>query len=250
MASRAEMFEFIARELARPSSGPQGQEWLGRPPSRLLTLPGTDVKLGRGQSKTISVEANDPLINEWGIYISVEPESFKLLANPIPVIWGVRMQVLPSFDSANFNYYRYCNRYEGKLVPVTGVALAIHGQRVNIQLKRDDVPEATGDMILMAALMPRLPGLGTDVTNGVTSNALSFRDVIPAMGRAVRIATKFTAGDVVIFKDPGETVITSLLMSPDMILKPIPVPKLGYKFEYFTVDLAPKDILVEYETFM
>jgi hypothetical protein len=250
MPTRAEMLEWIARESARPSSGEQGQEWLGRPPTRLLTLPGTDVKLKRNGTKTISVEANDPLVNEWGIYISVEPESFKVLANPIPVIWGVRLTVLPSFDSANFVYYRPCNRYENTLVPVCGVALAVHGQRVNIQLKRDDVDDATGEMVLMAAIMPRLPGVGTEVSNGFTSNAIPFNDVIPAMGRTLRFAAAVSVGDLLLFKDPGEVVIATIPVSSDMVLRPIPIPKLGYKVEYFTVDLGAKDIMIEYETFM
>lgn len=248
--TRAEVEQIIARELARPSNGPQGQEYQGRPPSRLLTLPGTVVQLARGESKTISAEANDPLINEWGVYISVEPESFQILRTE-PVTWGVRMQVLPSFDSANFTYYRPSNTYQGKLVPVVGVALAVHGQRVNVQLKRDSVGDnINGTMVLMAAIAPRLPGLGVDTSNGQVSNAAAFQDVIPSMARTLRVMTNVAVGDAVIFRTPGETIISSILMTSDMLLKPIMIPKMAYKFEYFTVTLAAKDILVDYETVM
>lgn len=247
--NRAELLRLVANELARPSEGPQGQEYLGQPPSRLLTRPGTPVILARGESKTISVEANDPLINEWGVYVTVEPESFAILRTE-PSVWGVRMQVLPSFDSANFHYYRPSNTYVGKLVPVVGVALAVHGQRVNVQLKRDNVDNVNGSVVLLAAIAPRLPGIGIDTSNGQTSNALSYQDVIPAMSRTLRVMTNVAVGDVVAFRTPGETIISSILMTSDMVLRPIPIPKLAYKFEYSTVTVAAKDILVEYETAM
>jgi hypothetical protein len=223
---------------------------MGRPPERLLTNPGKFVRLGPGEGDTVTVEANDPLVNEWGLYVTVEPESFRDMAGgDAELIWGVRMTVLPNFDSANFVYWRPSNSYERKLIPVTGVALAIHGQRVNVQFKRDKTIFTAGTMVLMAALIPRLPCASVDVQNGTTSAAVPFSATLPALSRSVTFVTDFTPGDILFFRTPSESLIVPLAITPDLLLRPIPIPKMAYALRYATPGPA-KDIIAMFQTSM
>jgi hypothetical protein len=247
--NRADLLREVQRHEARPEGGRQGQEWLGRPPYRLLTNPGAFIRLGpeAGYSHTIAVEANDPLINEFCLYLMVEPASFKLMGNPLdPKAWGVSLTTQPSFDSANFNYYRPSNANTPLPVPVVGMSLPLHGQRVGVQITREK--GLTGEMELVGAIIPRLPGCARDTRNGNVSNASSFSQIAPAMSATVKFLTNISVGDQLIFRDPEEGIVFATVVSADMLLKPIALPKMAYRVEYFTTSLAAKSIMFDFET--
>lgn len=246
--SRQQALIEAQRALSQPEYLPPGSQIPGRIPPRILTNPGKLVRLERGRSDTVSIEMDDPLVNEFGVFISVEPETMSLLSVVGPV-FGVQAHIEASFDSANFFYYRPSSVYIDTDVPLCGIAIPVHGQRISVSLRRSNAEAAIGTAVLVVAIIPRLPAPAPDTRYGeVVQDVSGFIQEIPMMARTFKILTDVAAGDFIEFRNPARNPIGSFMMSSEMILRPIPIPREAIEVRYHTVSVAPKNIIIDFET--
>lgn len=254
--TRDEYLLSLQRLGSSPTAQYPTQEVQGRVPERLLTNPGKLIQLGGrvnnvnySRNGSVYAEANDPLLNEWGVYVYVLPESIQLLSDAA-VVWGVTMKIQASYDSANIDYYHPLQSNTPLPVPLTGVAIPVHGQRIQVEFKRSAVAEATGTAQLIVAVIPRLPGPAPDPRSSLVALENPFAQNIPTMTRSLQIMTAVSAGDQLIFRDPADTVIATFNMASEFILRPIPIFEGAVRVQYNAVDIAPKPITIEFTTWL
>lgn len=243
--------------LKRQFNAGQNQNLVqGRPTQATVTSPGRTITLktslqGTGAdpiSETIEAMADDPLLNEWCIYIAPSPSTLASLA--LGEEWGVTVRVENNHDSAQFTTYRPGNsnvtRYP---VPIVGVAIPVHGQRIRVGLFR--MTDVDSDPVkVVVAIIPRLPGLGVITVASNSEAGLNTNVAIPTMARGIRVFVGLSAGDSISYIGAnGSNILGTVNLVDADLLSAIPVHPDAAFIRYNTSVVAPgKFLIYQFET--
>ncbi len=202
----------------------EGQWVQGRQPKAPTTSPGRPIVLKDADaSDTIDAACNDPLVNEWTIV--VQPSTGTLNDLAAGRNWNVGMQVQLWHDSAQFSYFRGAFNPNPKPVPVVGLTLGVHAQRVRVGMFRVNTAHLTILPVSMAvAIIPRIPAMSVEVQSFAAGPGSPAHVPVPSMARNVRIYGAVSSGDQLDYFAPNDTTGKGgFLMSDNLLGVPIPI---------------------------